>query len=120
MAETITLDLPLPPPDADLRVGQLRLPDIETADWFAEAIVDLGQQRADAMPPGNEIAVTLTVHPDQPQDLGWLWRLLAYVIGMTVITDVRDVTWLSLQYDDAVPSGRVLIEATASETMVAA
>jgi hypothetical protein len=116
---TITLDLPLPPLDANLRVGELGLPDADTSDWFAEAIVDLGKLPPDRMPPGGEIAVTLTVHPEQPQDLGWLWQLLACVIGMTVVADVRDVIALSLRYDDDVPPGRVLVEAAVIERIAA-
>jgi hypothetical protein len=103
-----------------LRVNELALPDEATADWFAGAIVDISKLPTDAMPPGGEIAVILTVHPDQPQDLGWLWQLLAYVVGMTVISDVRDVIRLSLQYDDAVPFDRVRVEAVAIETRIAA
>jgi hypothetical protein len=120
MAESITMDLPLPPPDADLRVGEPGLPDSDTSDWYAEAIVDLAKLPPDRMPSGSDIAVTLTVHPDQPQDLGWLWRLLAYVVGITVIADVRDVIALSLRYDDGMPPDRVIVRATAMETRAAA
>src|SRR5262249_47958762 len=116
---TITLDLPLPPPDADLCVGELALPDDDTADWFGEAIVDLGKLPTARMPPGGEIGVVLRVHPNEPQDLAWLWRLLAYVVGMTVIADVRDVIRISLQYDDGVPAGRVLVEAASIERAAA-
>jgi hypothetical protein len=119
MKRTTTLNLPLPPPDADLRVGELGLPDADTSDWFTEALVDLNKLPADRMPPGSEIAVTLKVHPDQSQDLGWLWQLLAYVIGVTVVADVRDVIELSLQYDDDVAPGRVLVEAAVIERIAA-
>jgi hypothetical protein len=119
MSETIILDLPLPPPDADLRVGELDLPDEETSAWFAEAIVDLGKLPPDRMPPGTSIAVTLTAHPAQPQDLGWLWRLLAYVLGMVAIADVRDVVMLALHYDDQVPPDRVIVEAVATARVAA-
>jgi hypothetical protein len=56
MAEIISLDLPLPRPDADLRVGELDLADADTSNWFVQAIVDLGKLPPDRMPAGGEIA----------------------------------------------------------------